>query len=62
MNNQAHKLEQKIKDSFIAYFDRQPINIKIDGEYANVDGFYCRILNNKTIRTRRGITWKKDLF
>jgi len=60
MNNQPNKLEQKIKDSFIAYFDRQPVHIKIDGEYATVDGFYCRILNNKTIRTKRGITWRKD--
>ena len=49
MKNQTNKLEQKIKDSFIAYFDRQPVHIKIDGEYATVDGFYCKILGKATV-------------
>jgi hypothetical protein len=38
----------------------KPKEIKIDGEIAYVDGFYCRILNNKSIKKTHGIAWRRD--
>lgn len=60
MTTTNNKLEQKIKADFIAYFGNEPKEIKIENEYAYVDGFYCRILNNKSIKKTHGIAWRRD--
>jgi len=60
MTTTNNKLEQKIKADFIAYFGNEPKEIKIENGYAYVDGFYCRILNNKSIKKTHGIAWRRD--
>ena len=60
MTTTNNKLEQKIKADFIAYFGNEPKEIKIDGEYVYADGFWCRILNNKSIKKTRGISWRRE--
>ncbi len=60
MTTTNNKLEKKIKADFISYFGNEPKEIKIDGEIAYADGFYCRILNNKSIKKTHGIAWRKD--
>lgn len=54
------KLEQKIKSDFTAYFGYEPKGIKIDGGIAYVDGYYCIIINNKSIKKTHGIAWRID--
>jgi hypothetical protein len=60
MTTTNNKLEKKIKDDFIAYFGYEPKEIKIEHEYAYAEGFYCRILNNKSIQKTHGISWRRD--
>lgn len=60
MKTENNKLEQKIKNDFISYFGNEPKEIKIENEYAFADGFYCRIINNKSIKKVYGIAWRKE--
>lgn len=60
MTTTNNKLEQKIKADFIAYFGNEPKEIKIDGEYVYADGFWCRILNNKSIKKIHGVAWRRE--
>ena len=58
MNN--NKLEAKVIESFIAELFESPTQIKFDGDYVYADGFYCRIINNKSIKKTHGLAWRKD--
>ena len=55
-----NKLEQKIKADFTACFGYEPQEIRIDDEYVYIDGFYCRIVNNKSIKRIHGVAWRRD--
>ncbi len=56
------KLEQKVKADFIAYFGREPKTFKMENQYAYADGFYCTILNNKTIKKIHGTSWRREIY
>lgn len=50
----------KIKATFIAELGFEPTNIQVSGEYATSNGFYCCILNGKTIKKTHKLAWRKD--
>ena len=60
MKTTNNKLEQKIKADFIVCFGYEPQEIRIDDEYVYIDGFWCRILNNKSIKRIHGVAWRRD--
>ena len=60
MKNANNQLDQKIKSDFLSYFGNEPKQIKIEGEYVFADGYYCRIVNNKSIKKTNGIAWRID--
>jgi hypothetical protein len=60
MKTTNNKLEAKIIASFIAEIGETPTQIKYDGEHVYADGFYCRILNGKSIRKIHGLAWRRD--
>ena len=55
-----NKLKEKVIDSFISEFGYKPKNVKIEGDYAYADGYYCRIIKNKTIKKIYGRAWRLD--
>jgi hypothetical protein len=55
------QLENKIIKSFISELGFMPSTIKLDGEYCTSDGYYCRVLNGKTIKKKHGLAWRLDL-
>ncbi len=60
MTTLNNKLEAKVKADFIAYFGNEPKELRFDGEIVYADGFYCRIINNKSIKKIHGIAWRRD--
>ena len=53
-------LLNKIKLSFEKELGYSPKVITFDGEICYADGFWCMILNNKTIKKTHGLSWRID--
>ena len=60
MTTLNNKLEAKVIASFIAELGETPTQIKFDGDYVYADGFYCRILNGKSIKKTHRVAWRRD--
>lgn len=54
----TEKLLSKITADFIGYFGYEPTSVRIEDGYAYADDFYCKIINNKTIKKIHGVAWR----
>jgi hypothetical protein len=60
MTTLNNKLEAKVIESFISELGETPSQIRFDGDFVYADGFYCRILNGKSIKKTHGLAWRKE--
>lgn len=53
-------LKQKIEREFLSYFGHLPKIVTFNQDLCYADGYWCRILNGKTIKKTHGICWRRD--